>query len=143
MKDGEKMLNRVVLIGRLTRDPELRYTNNGTPTASFTLAVDRSYKNDSGERETDFIDVVVWRQMAEHCANYLAKGKLAAVDGKLQIRAYTAKDGSKRKSVEVVADTVRFLSPVNKISTGDRNYTAEEEKPWPSSNDDKDGDLPF
>ena len=137
------MLNRVVLIGRLTRDPELRYTNNGTPTASFTLAVDRSYKNDSGERETDFIDVVVWRQMAEHCANYLAKGKLAAVDGKLQIRAYTTKDGSKRKSVEVVADTVRFLSPVNKISTGEKNYTAEEEKPWPSSNDDKDGDLPF
>ena len=133
----------MVLIGRLTRDPELRYTNNGTPTASFTLAVDRSYKNDSGERETDFIDVVVWRQMAEHCANYLAKGKLAAVDGKLQIRAYMAKDGSKRKSVEVVADTVRFLSPVNKISTGDRNYTAEEEKPWPVSNDDKDGDLPF
>ena len=136
-------MNRVVLIGRLTGDPELRYTNNGTPTASFTLAVDRSYKNEAGERETDFIDVVVWRQMAEHCANYLAKGKLAAVDGKLQIRAYTAKDGSKRKSVEVVADTVRFLSPVNKISTGDRNYTAEEEKPWPSSNDDKDGDLPF
>lgn len=136
-------MNRVVLIGRLTRDPELRYTNNGTPTASFTLAVDRSYKNEAGERETDFIDVVVWRQMAEHCANYLAKGKLAAVDGKLQIRAYTAKDGSKRKAVEVVADTVRFLSPVNKISTGDRNYTAEEEKPWPVSNDDKDGDLPF
>ena len=136
-------MNRVVLIGRLTGDPELRYTNNGTPTASFTLAVDRSYKNEAGERETDFIDVVVWRQMEEHCANYLAKGKLAAVDGKLQIRAYTAKDGSKRKSVEVVADTVRFLSPVNKISTGDRNYTAEEEKPWPSSNDDKDGDLPF
>lgn len=143
------MLNRVVLIGRLTRDPELRYTNNGTPTASFTLAVDRAYKNEAGERETDFIDVVVWRQMAEHCANYLAKGKLAAVDGKIQIRAYTVKDGSKRKSVEVVADTVRFLSPVNilspvnKISTEEKNYTAEEEKPWPVSNDDKDGDLPF
>lgn len=136
-------MNRVVLIGRLTRDPELRYTKNGTPTASFTLAVDRAYKNEAGERETDFIDVVVWRQMAEHCANYLAKGKLAAVDGKLQIRAYPAQDGSKRKAVEVVADTVRFLSPVNKISTGDRNYTAEEEKPWASSNDDKDGDLPF
>lgn len=136
-------MNRVVLIGRLTRDPELRYTKNGTPTASFTLAVDRAYKNEAGERETDFIDVVVWRQMAEHCANYLAKGKLAAVDGKLQIRTYPAQDGSKRKAVEVVADTVRFLSPVNKISTEERNYTAEEEKPWSSSNDDKDGDLPF
>ena len=143
MKDGEKMLNRVVLIGRLTRDPELRYTNAGTPTASFTLAVDRGYKNAAGERETDFIDVVVWRQMAENCANYLAKGKLAAVDGKLQIRAYTAQDGSKRKAVEVIADTVRFLPNGEKTEVGGNKYTVEAEKPWSDSGDAKDGDLPF
>ena len=137
------MLNRVVLIGRLTRDPELRYINNGTPTASFTLAVDRGYKNAAGERETDFIDVVVWRQMAEHCANYLAKGKLAAVDGKLQIRAYTAQDGSKRKAVEVVADTVRFLSPASENTAPASATTgAEEDRPFgPGAKDDE--DLPF
>ena len=80
------MLNRIVLIGRLTQDPELRYTKNGIAVASFTLAVDRRYKNAEGERETDFIDVVVWRQQAENCANYLSKGKLCAVDGSLQRR---------------------------------------------------------
>lgn len=137
------MLNRVVLIGRLTRDPELMYTNNGTPTASFTLAVDRGYKNAAGEQETDFINVVVWRQMAEHCAYYLAKGKLAAVDGKLQIRAYTAQDGSKRKAVEVIADTVRFLPSGEKTEVGGNKYAVEAEKPWSDSGDTKDGDLPF
>lgn len=137
------MLNRVVLIGRLTRDPELRYTKNGTPTASFTLAVDRAYKNEAGERETDFIDVVVWRQMAEHCANYLAKGKLAAVDGKLQIRAYPAQDGSKRKAVEVVADTVRFLSPSPKQARS--AHRDMEERPFgPGAEGNEEADeLPF
>ena len=105
------MLNRVVLIGRLTRDPELRFTQSGIAVATFTLAVDRNFKNASGERETDFIDIVVWRQQAENCANYLSKGKLAAVDGSLRIRTYEAQDGSKRKAAEVVADNVRFLSP--------------------------------
>ena len=75
------MLNRVVLIGRLTRDPELRYTPSGVAVASFTLAVDRNFKNAQGEREADFINIVVWRQLGENCANYLSKGKLAAVDG--------------------------------------------------------------
>ena len=105
------MLNRVVLIGRLTRDPELRYTQGGVAAASFTLAVDRGFKNAAGERETDFIDIVVWRQLGENCAQYLSQGKLAAVDGSLRVRAYETKDGGKRKAAEVVADNVRFLSP--------------------------------
>ena len=105
------MLNRIVIIGRLTRDPELRSTANGTPVCTFTLAVDRSFKSASGERETDFIPVVVWRQLGETCGRYLAKGKLAAVDGRLQIRTYQAQDGSKRTAAEVVAENVRFLSP--------------------------------
>ncbi|MDD2220456.1 MAG: single-stranded DNA-binding protein [Clostridia bacterium] len=105
------MLNRVVLIGRLTRDPELRYTPSGVAVASFTLAVDRNFKNAQGEREADFINIVVWRQLGENCANYLSKGKLAAVDGRLQIRSYDAKDGTKRIVAEVIAEDVRFLSP--------------------------------
>lgn len=105
------MLNRVVLIGRLTKDPELRYTPNGVAVASFTLAIDRNYKNAQGEREADFIPCVVYRQLAELCANYLSKGKLAAVDGRLQIRTYTGQDGQKRWVTEVVAEDVRFLSP--------------------------------
>lgn len=105
------MLNRVVLIGRLTKDPELRYTQNGVAVATFTLAVDRNYKNAQGERETDFIPCVVYRQLAENCANYLSKGKLAAVDGRIQVRSYTGQDGQRRWVTDVVAEDVRFLSP--------------------------------
>lgn len=105
------MLNRVVLIGRLTKDPELRYTPNGVAVASFTLAVDRNYKNAQGEKETDFIPCVVFRQLAELCANYLAKGRLAAVDGRIQVRSYEGQDGQRRWVTEVVGDNVRFLSP--------------------------------
>lgn len=106
------MLNRIILIGRLTRDPELRYTpTNNTPVCTFTLAVDRSRKNAQGEKETDFINIVVWGKAGENCANYLAKGKLAAVDGRLQIRNYTDKDGNRRSIAEVVAEEVQFLSP--------------------------------
>lgn len=105
------MLNRIVIIGRLTRDPELKTTTNGTAVASFTLAVDRTYKNANNERETDFIPVVVWRQQAETCARYLSQGKMAAVEGRLQLRSYEDKEGHKRTAAEVVADNVRFLSP--------------------------------
>ncbi|UWG97245.1 single-stranded DNA-binding protein [Dehalobacter sp. DCM] len=105
------MLNRVVLIGRLTKDPELRYTPNGVAVASFTLAVDRNYKNSQGEKETDFIPCVVFRQLAELCANYLAKGKLAAVDGRIQVRSFDGQDGQKRWVTEVLGENVRFLSP--------------------------------
>jgi len=99
------MLNRVILIGRLTRDPELRYTPNGTAVATFTLAVNRRFNKD----EADFIDIVVWRQSAEFVANYGSKGRLAAVEGRLQVRNYETKEGQKRKAAEVVADDVRFL----------------------------------
>ena len=104
------MLNRVILIGRLTRDPELKYTPNGTAVANFTLAVDRFRTNAQGEREqADFVPIVVWQKQAENCANYLGKGSLAAVDGRLQVRSYDDKDGIRRWMTEVVADTVRFL----------------------------------
>jgi single-strand DNA-binding protein len=99
------MLNKVVLIGRLTRDPELRYTTNGTAVCRFSLAVNRRYNRE----QVDFIDVVAWRGLAENCANYLGKGRLAAVDGSIQVRSYEGQDGQKRKVTEVVADNVRFL----------------------------------
>ncbi|NMB46930.1 MAG: single-stranded DNA-binding protein [Firmicutes bacterium] len=103
------MLNRVILIGRLTADPELRYTQSGTAVTNFRLAVDRPFTNQSGERETDFIPIVVWDKQAETCANYLNKGRLVAVDGRMQVRSYDAQDGSRRWVTEVVAQDVRFL----------------------------------
>jgi single-strand DNA-binding protein len=103
------LLNRIVLIGRLTKDPELRYTPNGVAVASFTLAVNRSRPNPQGEREADFIPIVVWQKQAENCANYLGKGRLVAVDGRLQIRTYDGKDGQRRWVTEVIAENVRFL----------------------------------
>jgi single-strand DNA-binding protein len=103
------MLNRVVLIGRLVADPELRYTPNGVPVASLRLAVDRPVRSQSGERQTDFINIVLWRQQAEFAANYLNKGRLAAVDGRLQIRQWTTQDGQKRSTAEVVADRIQAL----------------------------------
>lgn len=103
------MLNTVVLIGRLTRDPELRYTPGGAAVAGFALAVDRPFTNQQGERETDFIDIVCWRQLAEQVANHLGKGRLVAVEGRLQIRSYETQDGQRRKVAEVVANNVRFL----------------------------------
>ena len=96
------MLNRVVLIGRLTKDPELRYSPSGVAVTSFTLAVERNYKNAQGEKETDFIPCVVFRQLAELCANYLAKGKLAALEGRIQVRTYEGQDGQKRWVTEEI-----------------------------------------
>lgn len=103
------MLNRIVLIGRLTRDPELRYTPNGVAVTTFSLAVDRPYQNNQGDREADFINIVTWRGLAETCANYLKKGRLTAVEGRLQIRNYENNEGRKVYVTEVVADNVRFL----------------------------------
>lgn len=103
------MLNTVVLIGRLTKDPELRYTSSGKAVATLRLAVDRGTTNPQGEKETDFIDVVVWERQAETVANYLQKGRLVAVQGRLQIRQYETQEGQKREKAEVVASQVRFL----------------------------------
>ena len=102
------MLNKIFIMGRLTRDPELRRTQSGTPVTSFSLAVDRDFKSQSGEKETDFIDVVAWRTTAEFVAKYFAKGRMAVVEGRLQIRDWQDKDGNKRRSAEVVADNVYF-----------------------------------
>lgn len=103
------MLNNIVLIGRLTRDPELRYTpSNAVPVANFTLAVDRRYIK-GGEKETDFIPIVVWRAQAENCAKFIGKGSMVAIKGRLQIRSYEDREGQKRTIAEVVADDVRFL----------------------------------
>ncbi|MDW7673197.1 MAG: single-stranded DNA-binding protein [Bacillota bacterium] len=103
------MLNKVILIGRLGNDPELRYTPNGTAVASFSLAVERQYTNQQGERGVDFIDIVVWQKLAELCANHLGKGRLVAIDGRIQVTPYETKDGQRRRRVEVVAETVKFL----------------------------------
>ena len=104
------MLNNITLIGRLTKEPELRYTPNGKAVARFTLAIARSYKNTNGEREVDFIEVVTWGKIAEHCANYLRKGKLAAVQGELHIEKWE-KDGARYSKPVVNANIVKFLSP--------------------------------
>jgi len=103
------MLNKILLIGRLTRDPEMKYLANGTPVVNFSVAVDRPFTNAQGNKETDFIDIVAWRKLAETVANHLTKGRLVAIEGRLQIRSYEAQDSSKRKAAEVVADTVQFL----------------------------------
>ena len=103
------MLNKVILIGRLVADPTLRYTASGVAVTSFTIAVDRPFKNEGGEKEADFIDIVTWRKQAETCANHLNKGRLVAVDGRLQIRSYDDQNGIRRKAAEIVADQVRFL----------------------------------
>jgi single-strand DNA-binding protein len=103
------MLNRVILIGRLTADPELRYTPSGVPVASFRLAVDRQFKSQGGERETDFINIVAWRKSAEFAANYLTKGRLISVEGRLQVRQWTTNDGQRRTSYDIVADNIQGL----------------------------------
>ena len=102
------MLNKIILMGRLTRDPELRRTQSGTAVTSFSIACDRDFKSPSGEKETDFIDVVAWRNTAEFVSKYFAKGRMAVVEGRLQIRDWTDREGNKRRSAEVIADNVYF-----------------------------------
>ena len=113
------MINRVILVGRLTKDPDLRYTPNGVPVATFTLAVNRTFSNQQGERETDFINCVVWRRQAENAANYLKKGNLAGVDGRIQTRNYEGQDGKRVYVTEVLAESVQFLEPKGS-SSGER-----------------------
>ena len=115
------MLNRVVLIGRLTKDPELRYTPNGVAVTNFTLAVERNFKNAQGEKETDFFACQVFKQLAELCANYLAKGKMASIDGRIQIRTYNDKDGQKHWVTEIIGENVQFLSPKDGNSSETQN----------------------
>lgn len=105
------MMNRVVLVGRLTKDPDLRYTPSGVAVATFTLAVNRAFSNQQGEREADFINCVVWRKPAENVANFLKKGSLAGVDGRIQTRNYEGQDGKRVYVTEIVAESVQFLEP--------------------------------
>ncbi|MHB0944619.1 single-stranded DNA-binding protein [Paenibacillus sp. ALE1] len=115
------MLNRVILVGRLTKDPELRYTPNGIATTTFTLAVDRPFTSQGGEREADFLPIVTWRQLAETCANYLKKGRLTAVEGRVQVRNYENSEGKRVYVTEIVADNVRFLEGNKNNSQRDPN----------------------
>ena len=111
-------MNHIVLLGRLTRDPELRTTNSGVSVATFSLAVDRAYKDASGERGVDFIDIVAWRNTAEFAARYFQKGQLAAVEGRLQIRDWTDTDGHKRRAAEVVAQNIYFAGQKPQAQAG-------------------------
>lgn len=114
------MLNHISLMGRLTRDPELRSTGAGTPVASFTLAVDRDFPNrETGERQTDFIDIVAWRHTAEFVSRYFTKGQMAVVCGRLQIRDWTDREGNKRRSAEVVAENIYFGESKRSRESGD------------------------
>ncbi|UOO38487.1 single-stranded DNA-binding protein [Oscillospiraceae bacterium CM] len=148
-------MNQVVLMGRLTRDPELRHTQTGTAVSSFSLAVDRGFASkDGGERQTDFIDIVAWRNTAEFVSKYFVKGQMAAVTGRLQIRDWTDKDGNKRRSAEVIADNIYFTD--SKKSRENSGFNVPEQKsdfsggyqtPVTGSDfaelTDDDGDLPF
>ena len=155
------MLNHIVLMGRLTRDPELRRTQTGTAVASFTLAVERDYSAQGNDRQTDFIDIVAWRNTAEFVSKYFVKGQMAVVSGRLQIRDWTDREGGKRRSAEVVADNVYFgeskrdrsgpsggnYSQTQSGGYAGGNYTAEYTSPVSGSDftelDEDDGDLPF
>lgn len=131
------MLNKIILMGRLTRDPDLRHTQSGTAVASFSLAVDRDYKDQGGARETDFIDIVAWRSTAEFVSKYFFKGRMAAVVGRLQVRDWTDRDGAKRRSYEVIADSVYF-GDSKRASDSDADAGEFRELP-----EEEEGELPF
>ena len=148
------MLNKIVVMGRLTRDPELRRTQNGTAVTSFSVACDRDFKSQSGEKETDFIDVVAWRTTAEFVSKYFAKGRMAVVIGRLQLRDWTDRDGNKRRAAEIVADSVYFgdSKPADAQTRETQNFAAahnDSTKELPenfdpfSEVDASDGELPF
>ena len=132
------MLNRIIVMGRLTRDPELRRTNSGNAVTSFTVAVDRDFKTQSGDKETDFIDVVAWRTTAEFVSKYFSKGRMAVVEGRLQLRDWTDKEGNKRRTAEIVADSVYFGD-----SKRDGGDTVQSEPQGSFSEIEDDGNLPF
>lgn len=140
------MLNHIIMMGRLTKDPELR-TAGETPVCSFRIASDRDFKNKDGEKETDFVDVVVWRKLAENVAKYFTKGRMAVVDGRLQIRPWTDKDGEKRYSTEIVAEHVYFGDSKRDAAGGNTNEppvpTDIPEGFVPNFNEAEDGELPF
>ncbi len=136
------MLNRITLMGRLTRDPELRHTANNIPVASFTLAVERDFRDKAnGEKVSDFIDIVAWRQTGEFAAKYFSKGRLAVVEGRLQMRDWQDKDGNKRRNAEVVADNIYFAD--SKKDDGNTYAHQSPTQPEFAELSDVDGELPF
>ncbi|WP_077623760.1 single-stranded DNA-binding protein [Sediminibacillus massiliensis] len=130
------MLNRVVLVGRLTKDPDLRYTPNGVAVANFTLAVNRPFSNQQGNREADFINCVVWRRAAENLANFMSKGSLVGVDGRLQTRSFDGQDGKRVFITEVVADTVQFLETKGSSQGGGQGSSGFQPNQNQSNNND-------
>jgi len=143
-------MNRCVILGNLTRDPELKTTTSGKSVCNFTVAVSRRFSNQSGEREADFIPVVVWAKQAENCAKYLRKGSQCAVSGSIQVRNYEAKDGSRRYVTEVIADEVQFLartassaSSENSSQNQDSQYQDGGSQSAPSDMQEINEDLPF
>lgn len=139
------MLNRIVLMGRLTRDPELRRTGSGTAVSSFSIAVDRDFKGQGGEKETDFIDIVAWRNTAEFVSKYFTKGRMAVVEGRLQIRDWKDKEGNNRRSAEVVADNVYFGDSKRDGDAAGGSYTGGQtaQNGGFKEIDEDDGELPF
>ena len=143
------MINRVVLVGRMTKDCELRYTGSNIAVATFNLAVNRNYTNSDGNNEADFIQCVVWRQTAENLSRYTRKGSLVGVDGRIQTRNYEANDGSRRHITEVVCDNVRYLDSKNSITNQDVQQNSNNEQmtitpQYEHTNINiKDDDLPF
>ena len=139
------MINRVILVGRLTKDPEYRQTQSGVSTATFTLAVNRTFKNKNGEREADFINVVVFRQQAENVSKYLSKGSLTGVDGRIQSRSYENQEGRRVFVTEVIADNVHFLEPKkSNQSQQQQGQASTGNNPFSNNNADIDtDDLPF
>ena len=138
------MLNRIILSGRLTRDPELRRTQSGTPVASFSLAVNRDFKDKAtGETPVDFIDIVAWRHTGEFAANYFTKGSMAVVEGRLQIRDWTDREGGRRRTAEVVASNIYFGDSAKKKSTPAPNKYTPPLLPASEFDADADGELPF
>ena len=135
------MLNKIIIMGRLTRDPELRRTGSGTAVTSFSLACDRDFKSQSGEKETDFIEVVAWKNTAEFVSKYFSKGRMAVVEGRLQIRDWTDKAGNKRTTAEVVADNVYFADSKRSESNDNQkeNFNALSGR----LSDDMDSSFPF
>ncbi len=137
------MLNRVILIGRLTKDPELRYTPVGVAVCQYTLAVDRPFTSQGGEREADFIPVVTWRQLAETCANYLRKGRLTAVEGRIQVRNYENNEGKRVYVTEVIADNVRFLESNRESSQQPEKQERKSQSQDPFAEDGKPIDIQY
>ena len=134
-------MNKVVLIGRLTRDPELRYTGSNIPVATFSLAVNRNFTNQQGEREADFINIVVWRKQAENVKNYLSQGSQVAIDGRIQTRTYDDQNGQRRYITEVVADNIEFLGSKNSSNNLNNANTATNNNAGPTPYDFADKKL--